>query len=77
MRASLSVSNNIAEWRERWSNPDFIRFLYYSKGSIGEVRSMLYSAVDFEYINETQFNELHKEVTSLAIKIYRLIKSLK
>jgi hypothetical protein len=38
---------------------------------------MLYSAVDFEYINETQFNEIHKQAMSLSIKIHNLIKSLK
>ncbi len=76
MRASLSVGNNIAEWRERWSNKDFIKFLYYSKWSIGEVRSMLYSGLDFGYITEVQFNEFYKECVNLWVKINNLIKAL-
>ncbi len=35
------MSNNIAEGVERGTTPDRINFLYISKGSAGEVRSML------------------------------------
>ena len=42
-RASISIMNNIAEGFEKDNNTEFIRFLYFSKGSAGEVRSMLYS----------------------------------
>ena len=40
-RASLSISNNIAEGFERGTSNDLIYFLYISKGSAGESRSML------------------------------------
>jgi len=40
-RASLSVSNNIAEGFERGTTSDLLRFLYYARGSSGETRSML------------------------------------
>jgi four helix bundle protein len=40
-RASLSISNNIAEGFERGTTKELINFLYYAKGSAGEVRSML------------------------------------
>jgi four helix bundle protein len=40
-RASLSVSNNIAEGFERGSTADLLNFLYIARGSAGEVRSML------------------------------------
>ena len=40
-RASLSVSNNIAEGFERGSTADLINFLYIARGSCGETRSML------------------------------------
>jgi four helix bundle protein len=41
-RASLSVSNNIAEGFERGSTSELIAFLYIARGSAGEVRSMLH-----------------------------------
>jgi four helix bundle protein len=40
-RASLSVSNNIAEGFERGTTAELLSFLYIARGSAGEVRSML------------------------------------
>ena len=40
-RAALSVSNNIAEGFERGTTSDLVNFLYISRGSCGETRSML------------------------------------
>ena len=40
-RATLSISNNVAEGFERGTTKELITFLYYARGSAGEVRSML------------------------------------
>ena len=40
-RAALSISNNIAEGFERGTTTELIHFLYISRGSAGESRSML------------------------------------
>lgn len=40
-RAGLSVPNNIAEGFERGTTEELITFLYYARGSAGEVRSIL------------------------------------
>jgi four helix bundle protein len=40
-RAAVSVSNNVAEGFERGTNNELLSFLYISRGSAGEVRSML------------------------------------
>ena len=50
-RAGLSVMSNIAEGFERGSRADFARFLVISKASCGEVRSLLYAALDDELID--------------------------
>lgn len=76
MRASISIGNNIAEWRERASNKEFIRFLYYSKWSCGEVRNMLYHALDFWYVTQEQFDYFTKECLHINIMIYKFILSL-
>jgi len=40
-RATLSVSNNIAEGFERGTTSELLQFIYIARGSAGEVRSML------------------------------------
>ncbi len=40
-RAAVSISNNIAEGFERGTTAELINFLYISRGSTGECRSML------------------------------------
>jgi four helix bundle protein len=40
-RAAVSVSNNIAEGFERGTTQELLTFLYISRGSAGETRSML------------------------------------
>jgi four helix bundle protein len=40
-RATLSVSNNIAEGFERGTTKELLQFVYIARGSAGEVRSML------------------------------------
>ncbi len=57
-RASLSIMNNIAEGFERRSNKDFKQFLFFAKGSSGEVRSMLHLANDLKFIDDDQYNML-------------------
>jgi four helix bundle protein len=51
-RAAVSITNNIAEGFERDSNKELMKFLTYAKGSAGEVRSMLYVALDLNYMSE-------------------------
>jgi four helix bundle protein len=47
-RASLSISNNIAEGFERGTTAELLAFLYISRGSAGETRSMLLFTEQFK-----------------------------
>ena len=76
-RASVSVMNNIAEGFERKSDSEFKHFLFISKGSCGEVRSMIYLAIELEYISEEDFSELIKLSSEVSKMISGLIKTLK
>ncbi len=49
-RAAISVTNNIAEGHERGTTVELVVFLFYAKGSAGEVRSMLWNAEDLGYL---------------------------
>lgn len=59
-RASLSVSNNIAEGFERGSTAELLQFLYIARGSAGEVRSML-----LFFLRRPRLADSRNELTSL------------
>ena len=75
-RAVISIMNNIAEGYERKGNKEFKQFLYIAKGSCGEVRSMLYPARDFRYINDEEFENYKALTIEVARMLSGLIKSL-
>ena len=69
--------SNIAEGYESDSNRELIRFLLYSKGSAGEVRSLLYIANDLGYISEKEFSEYYAAAISIIKQIANFIKYLR
>ena len=75
-RASVSVMSNIAEGFERNGNKEFIKFLYYSKGSLGEVRNLISLALDLKYIEENEYKEFVAICISLSQQIANFIKYL-
>ena len=76
-RAACSITANIAEGFERGSNKEFIYFLSISKGSAGEVRSLLYTALDEQYIKEKEFEEMYEASSRVIKKTSGLINYLK
>ena len=75
-RASVSIMNNIAEGFERSSDKEFIRFLFIAKASSGEVRSMLYLAIDLNYIEPNMSKTLLEKCKKISGSISNLIKYL-
>jgi len=76
-RAAVSIMSNIAEGYERDSNKELIRFLRYSKGSTGEVRSLSYVATDLGYLTEKDYSEFHQVSITIITQISNFIKYLK
>lgn len=64
--SSGSVMDNIAEGFERDGKKEFINFLYYSKGSLGETRSQVHRIFDSGYINEEKYKELIEDCLNLS-----------
>jgi len=58
-RASFSVTANIVEGFERNGNREFVHFLTIAKGSAGEIRDHLYTALDEAYISQKEFEETY------------------
>ena len=70
--AAGSIMDNIAEGYERDGNKEFINFLYFSKGSCGEVRSQIIRASDVGFLDPETSAKLYQE----CIEISRLLSSL-
>jgi four helix bundle protein len=71
-RAAVSVMSNIAEGFERGGNKEFMQFLAIAKGSVGEIESQLYVALEENYIDENDLVSLKR----LAGSTKRLIGGL-
>lgn len=76
-RASVSVSSNIAEGFDRGSKVDFARFLYIARGSVSEVRSQLYLALDLGYLDLTKFKSLYDQTDYLVRQLALFTSKLK
>ena len=70
-RATLSISNNIAEGFEYENNLQFMHFLRSSKGSAGEVRSMLHAFHRTKQIDDA----MHQKLTEAVLIISKSIKN--
>lgn len=75
-RSGLSIPSNIAEGSERGSKKDFIRFLQYSKGSCGELRTQVYIGIDIGYISQEQGRVWIHETRELSAMLVGLIHSI-
>ena len=75
-RAAISAMSNIAEGFERGSSKELRQFLFIAKASAGEVRSLLYVALDVEYIDRPTYTFLSEQVMGLSRQIAGFIKYL-
>ncbi len=71
-RASMSVSNNIAEGFERGTTQELLTFLYIARGSSGETRSALCLCERLE-----GFGDLKFEISNLKSKAEEVSRQLR
>jgi len=76
-RATISISNNIAEGFDRSSNADFKRFLFISLASCSEVKSMLYLGERLNYLKKDEAESLRRNCVEISKITSGFIKSLK
>ncbi|AVV86029.1 MULTISPECIES: four helix bundle protein [Shewanella] len=73
-RSGLSVPSNIAEGEERETLKDQIRFLYYAKGSLGELVTQLYIGIEVGYLAKEPALLMVQEAKELAKILGAIIK---
>jgi four helix bundle protein len=76
-RAAVSIPSNIAEGAERFSNKEFLRFLYIARGSAAELRTQLYIAKKIGMVEVNKANAYLDEVKQISAMLQGLVKSLK
>jgi four helix bundle protein len=72
-RAALSVMSNVAEGFGRYGRIEFRRFILIARGSLFEVRSQLYVALDLGYITESA----HQDLNRACAEVERLLSALR
>ena len=71
-RAAVSISNNISEGFERGTTQELITFLYISRGSAGESRSVLRLCDRLR-----RFSDLRSEISDLIARAISISKQLR
>jgi len=76
-RAAVSSMSNVAEGFAKKSDRDFAHFLDIAKGSITEVQSLLYVALDVGYLEKNAFDNLRQMAEKTASLISGLTSYLR
>lgn len=73
-RASTSIASNIAEWNDRHSDKEFIRYLVIARGSASELKTQLY--IIENDISKDVFTKLLQEIVGIHKMLNSFIKTL-
>lgn len=76
-RATISISNNISEGFERETDKELIRFLYFAKGSSGEVRNLFNVMEEIAYFNKEELIEYRLASLNISKQLANYIKYVK
>ena len=79
-RASVSTMANIAEGFGGRSDKEFANFLNMAHGSVSEVQSHLYVALDLSYIDQDRFSKLYEllgEVSRMTLALAQHLRGSK
>jgi four helix bundle protein len=76
-RCSSSVAANIAEGCGRSGNADFGRFLTIAMGSASELEYFILLSRDLNYLSESTYTELAREIQSMRRMLNRLLSKVR
>ncbi|MBQ2593100.1 MAG: four helix bundle protein [Candidatus Riflebacteria bacterium] len=75
-RALISIPSNIAEGQKRYNPKEFKRFLYYSRGSLGELMTQIILCNRLGYLSDDNLERVLNRCELIDRKINNLIHSL-
>jgi len=75
-RAAVSIMSNIAEGFSRRTRSEFRQYSFIAKGSIAELQSQLYVAIDQKYISDSEFHKSYQGADEIARMLSGLITYL-
>jgi len=76
-RCAVSIPSNIAEGCGRRTSADTIKFLHISRGSLYELETQLFVALDQDYLHKEDFDELFIQILKCKKLINGFIKYYK
>ena len=76
-RAALSIMSNIAEGFDRGTNKEFVHFLVVARGSVSEIKSLIYAATDVGYLDRETLDDISSRCSKITALLNGFIKYLK
>ena len=73
-RCAVSIPSNIAEGFERVQNKEFVQFLYYARGSCGELRTQIQIAIQVGILPEDQATKMLEKSRKLSAMLSKYIQ---
>jgi four helix bundle protein len=75
-RAAVSVPSNIAEGQARRTTGEFVLFISYAEGSLAELDTQLWLAVEFTYLASSQAQDCNDLIAELRRMLNGLRRKL-
>ncbi len=76
-RAAVSIAANIAEGAGRKTDKDFKNFLFIALGSAFELETLIDLSLEIEFINQTQYDELHDQIDHIQRQLNSFIQKIR
>lgn len=73
-RASVSIASNIAEWDQRMSVRENVRFLYMAKWSAAEIQSQTMISYRLWFFEKDFFDSINNQIYEILKMLSSLIK---